>query len=140
MIVMADSGLYSYANFKMVLDAGADALVALLCMMDAAYPGEFDDSLHSEDTALVLFMDVLRAAGMQVPDDTAGNWSASLASLATLTEKLQWLVGQLPTDGFNSASQLEQWEPTSRYSAPTWRRTVRTSRVLTRATRLILRA
>jgi hypothetical protein len=26
MIVMADSGLYSYTNFKMVLDAGADAL------------------------------------------------------------------------------------------------------------------
>lgn len=26
MIVMADSGLYSYVNFKMVLDAGADAL------------------------------------------------------------------------------------------------------------------
>lgn len=26
MLVMADSGLYSYTNFKMVLDAGADAL------------------------------------------------------------------------------------------------------------------
>jgi hypothetical protein len=26
MIVMADSGLYSYTNFRMVIDAGADAL------------------------------------------------------------------------------------------------------------------
>ncbi|WP_188316904.1 non-ribosomal peptide synthetase [Solihabitans fulvus] len=84
--------------------------VALLCMIDAAYPGQFEDSLRDEDIALLLFVDVLRAAGMAVPEDVDDEWAEVLAGFDTLQEKMRWLVGRLPAEGSGHGGELEQWE------------------------------
>jgi Insertion element 4 transposase N-terminal/Transposase DDE domain len=46
MIVMADSGLYSYVNFKMVLDAGADALFRVGANVDLPLLEWFPDGSY----------------------------------------------------------------------------------------------
>ena len=45
-IVMADSGLYSYTNFKMVLDAGADALFRVGANVELPVPEWFPDGSY----------------------------------------------------------------------------------------------
>ncbi|MET8082181.1 amino acid adenylation domain-containing protein [Streptomyces sp. NPDC005303] len=86
------------------------AEVGSLSMIDAAYPGQFDESLRDEDLALLVFVDVLRAAGMAVPEHDDAEWAATLAEFPTIHEKLRWLVGQLPTAEHSKGAELEQWE------------------------------
>ncbi|MFE3502651.1 amino acid adenylation domain-containing protein [Kitasatospora sp. NPDC059160] len=86
------------------------AEVGSLSMIDAAYPGQFDESLRDEDLALLVFVDVLRAAGMAVPEHDDAEWAAALAEFPTIHEKLRWLVGRLPTAEDGKATELEQWE------------------------------
>jgi hypothetical protein len=46
MIVMADSGLYSYTNFRMAIDAGADALFRVGANLDLPALEWFPDGSH----------------------------------------------------------------------------------------------
>ena len=82
--------------------------VATLCMIDAAFPGQFDEQLKDPDTALLLFVDVMRAAGMRLPADTHA-FAEGLAALPTVGEKLDWLVDRLRTEGYGADTELEQW-------------------------------